>query len=384
MGRASRATAGAAVTLRIAHVVRHYGGLTEPFIADRVVHDLDHAELWTERASHVPVRRPVREVDVPLLRPGTFGDRIFHRIPSIGLPLSRAYGALEREHRPDVIHAHYLTTGWLVGSGTNAPLVVSSYGFDATAMPRRRAWRRAFAALQRRVAVIVAEGPFMRSTLIDLGFEPHQVAVVPISAGFEWLELRERPAPTGPVRIVSCGRLVDKKGHDHAIRAFAAAELPEGSSLEIVGSGPAERQLRALIHELGVDSSVRLVGPLSREAWLRQLAASDLLVAASRLAPNGDSEGGAPTTILDAQATGVIVVGSTHADIPFLVADQKTGYLSPEGDAQELALALSRAVADRARWPTIRRVARRQVDERHTTHIAVAALRAIHERVARA
>ena len=48
-------------------------------------------------------------------------------------------------------------------------------------------------------------------------------------------------------------------------------------------------------------------------------------------ARNGDTEGGAPTTILDAQAVGTIVVGSTHADIPFLVEDGVTGFLADEG-----------------------------------------------------
>lgn len=384
LGQAPRSVSRELVTVRVAHVVRQYGGLTEPFIADRVDHDLDNAELWCEQMGDVTSSRAVRHVSYPFLRPGTIGDRAFHRFPAIGSLLARRYGDLERAHRPEVIHAHYLTTGWLVGSGTRAPLVVSTYGFDASVMPRRSSWRRAFTELQQRAAVVVAEGPFMRSTLLGLGFQREQVEVVPISAGFEHLTFREQPVPEDAVRVISCGRLVEKKGHDLAIRAFAAAGLPKGSSLEIVGSGPREERLRDLIDELGLGSTVRMVGALRREVWLDHLSSSDLLVAASRQAANGDSEGGAPTTILDAQASGVTVVGSTHADIPFLVEEGVTGYLGPEGDVSGLAAALSRAVADRARWPTIRRTARQQVDERHATHAVVRALQAIHHRAARA
>lgn len=373
------------MTLRVAHVVRHYGGLTEPFIADRVDHDLDNAELWSERmGGEATWSRAFRHVSVPFLRPGTIGDRVFHRFPALGPPLAGHYRALERAHRPEVIHAHYLTTGWLVGSRTRAPLVVSTYGFDAYVMPRRSAWRQAIRELQQRAAVVVAEGPFMFSTLLNLGFRRDQVEVVPISAGFERLRFQEHSVPEGPIRVVSCGRLVEKKGHDLAIRAFAAAELPEGSSLEIVGSGPCQEQLRDLIQELGLGASVHMVGSLAREAWLDRLSTSDVLVAASRQAANGDSEGGAPTTLLDAQASGVTVVGSTHADIPFLVEEGVTGYLGPEGDVNGLAAALSRALTDRPRWPTIRRTARQQVDERHATQAVVRALQAIHHRAARA
>ncbi|HEX5824698.1 MAG TPA: glycosyltransferase [Candidatus Limnocylindrales bacterium] len=369
--------------LRVAHVVRRFGGLTEPFILERVVGDRDQAELWTERLDQTVPGLAVRTVHVPWIAPGSIGERAFHRFPAIGPFLAGQYEAVERASSPDVIHAHYLTTGWLVGRRTTSPLVVSTYGFDATAMPRRSGWRTAFRGLQQRAAVIVAEGPFMRQTLIDLGFDGDRVRVVPIAAGFERLTYRDPQPPEGALRVMSCGRLVEKKGHDGAIRAFAAAGLPGGSRLDIVGDGPMRAQLMRLATRLGLEGDVRFVGSLDRRSYLDHLATIDLLIASSRTARNGDSEGGAPTTILDAQSIGVPVIGSDHCDIPFLIEDGVTGYLAAEGDDSALSDAIRRASDDRDQWPLVTRAGRAQVDRRHSGESVAALVESIHHEAAR-
>lgn len=367
--------------LRVAHVVRHFGGLTEPFIIERVTGDRDDPELWTERLNRGRAPVPLQTIRVPLIRPGTFGDRAFHSVPAIGPILAHEYGRTEAERRPDVVHAHYLTTGWLVGRVTSAPLVVSAYGFDATVMPRRRLWRRAFETLAGRAAAIIVEGPYMRRTLVGLGFDENLVHVVPIAAGFEHMDFRI-PNPTNlPLRLVSCGRMVAKKGHEIAIEAFAQSHLPAGSTLAIVGDGPLRSELSGLIDRLRLRESVRLMGSLDRPSWLNLLRGSDILVAASVTAANGDAEGGAPTTILDAQASGVPVVGSTHCDIPFLVSDGITGYLAAEGSAASLADSIRRVHHDRGAWRSIAQAARAQIDARHAGPVVAATLARIHHDV---
>jgi colanic acid/amylovoran biosynthesis glycosyltransferase len=368
--------------LRVAHVVRRFGGLTEPFIATRLATDLGAAELWTERLDTSAPAVATMRVRVPWIAPGTAGDRIFHRIPWVGPILARPYAKVERRRKPDVIHAHYLTTGYLIGRRTRAPLVVSAYGFDATVLGRQILWRHAYRELARRASAVIVEGPHMAETVGSLGFHPGRVHVVPIAAALGEVAYRAPDGEPGPVRLVSCGRLVEKKGHHIAIAAFAAAGLPAGSHLTIVGDGPRGRELAALARSLGVTDCVSMVGALDRAAWLDRLRQSDLLIAASVTAGNGDQEGGAPTTILDAQASGVPVVGSTHCDIPFLVADGVTGYLGPEGSADGIAAAMLRAMNDRRRWAVVAANARRQIEARHTDEAAARLLADVHHRVA--
>lgn len=375
----ARPTAGP----RVAHVVRRYGGVTEPFIEQRVSAPGQRSELWFERLDR-PHAGDARRIDAPLIRPGSLGDRVLHRWPALARAARRAYAKAERLSGPDVIHAHYLTTGFVVGHATRAPLVVSTYGFDVTVMPRQRLWRRAIEAVAARAAAVLVEGPHMRDLVERLGVAAEHVEIVPIAAELDGIAYRQPRADLGGLRILVCGRMVEKKGHAMALRAFSelADELPVGSTLDVVGDGPLGAELRALCGTLAAADRIRFHGPLARIDYLALLGQADLLLAPSRTARNGDGEGGAPTTILDAQATGVVVIGSTHADIPYLVEDGVTGLLFSEGSLEGLREAMLRAATNVSAWPAMTEAARQQVLERHSDAEVSRRLAAIHEAVA--
>lgn len=368
----------------IAHAVRRYGGVTEPFIEQRVHASGSNGLLWFETLAGSSSGK-ARRVSMPMIRAGSLGDRVFHRLPAIGPMLAGGYSVAELETRPSVIHAHYLTTGYLVGSRTRAPLVVSAYGFDVSVMPRRPSWRHAFRSLASRAAHVLVEGPHMREAVKALGFPHNRIAIVPISIEVEKIPYRRPVFASGPLRLISCGRFVEKKGHDSAIIAFAQLrpELAVGSTLQVIGDGAMRQDLQALAVSLGVGDGVQFKGTMERTDYLKLLSESDLLIAASRTARNGDSEGGAPTTILDAQASGVLVVGSDHADIPFLLDDGVTGFIAPAGTPIALTKSIGRALHAVDRWPDLADAARQQVQWRHSAASLARRLAEIYESVVR-
>jgi colanic acid/amylovoran biosynthesis glycosyltransferase len=130
-----------------------------------------------------------------------------------------------------------------------------------------------------------------------------------------------------------------------------------------------------------VADAVTFLGALGRVEYLAELSGADILLAPSLTARNGDGEGGAPTTILDAQAAGVLTLGSTHADIPYLVEHGITGFLFREGDADGLRAAILDAVERRAEWPAIGQSARQQVERRHSDTNVAALLLDAYEQV---
>ena len=77
----------------------------------------------------------------------------------------------------------------------------------------------------------------------------------------------------------------------------------------------------------------------------RHLAASRVLAAPSKTAPDGDTEG-LPTTILEAAALGLPVVATRHSGIPEAVVHGETGLLSAEGDPAALAANLRPVLGD--------------------------------------
>lgn len=96
-------------------------------------------------------------------------------------------------------------------------------------------------------------------------------------------------ARTG-VRIVSVGRLVQYKGHQRAIDAMPAilARCP-GATLQIVGSGPYEPELRRRIDRLGLKEHVSIdsIPGSDRQAMSNVLGHADVVVALSEYESQG-------------------------------------------------------------------------------------------------
>ena len=70
---------------------------------------------------------------------------------------------------------------------------------------------------------------------------------------------------------------------------------------------------------------------LSHKDFIKQCYQNHIFVAPSQTdMKNGESEGGAPTVILEAMSTGMPVIGSNHADIPNIITDGRNGIIFEE------------------------------------------------------
>lgn len=134
--------------------------------------------------------------------------------------------------------------------------------------------------------------------------------------------------PAGPV-IGTLGRFEPQKGLEYFLRAatLVRAARPAAQFL-IVGDGPLEQELRALVGELGLEDAVRFSG------WRRDvpdvLAALDVFCLASLWETFG-------IVLAEAMLAELPVVATAVDGIPEVVADGHTGFLVPPRDAEALA-----------------------------------------------
>ncbi len=82
-------------------------------------------------------------------------------------------------------------------------------------------------------------------------------------------------------------------------------------------------------------------------------------------AQNGDTEGGAPVVIIEAQATGLPIISSYHADIPDVVVDNESALLAPEKDVECLAKHLEYLVEHPDLWDKMGRIGRKYVEQEY-------------------
>ena len=152
----------------------------------------------------------------------------------------------------------------------------------------------------------------------------------------------------GPVKMLSVGRLIKKKGFPDLIRACGRLhQSGKQFQCEIVGTGPDGAELENQIKEAGLSGTVRLVGSRSQAGLVELLAQTQIFVFPAIRERSGDSDN-LPTVIIEAMASGLPVVATRVAGIPEIVAENQNGLLVDEQSPDQLARALGRLIDDPA------------------------------------
>ncbi len=150
-----------------------------------------------------------------------------------------------------------------------------------------------------------------------------------------------------PVRLLSVGRLVEKKGYDDLLAALAALPATLSWRLDHIGGGEQAGMLQERAVREGMGERIAWHGAQDQQAILQAYRAADLFVLASRRARNGDQDG-LPNVLMEAQSQGLAVIATRFSAIPELVLDGETGRLVEPGDSAALSRAIASLAADPA------------------------------------
>lgn len=272
--------------------------------------------------------------------------------------------AFERQKAFDIVHAHFGPNGVratrLRENGVfSAPIVTSFYGYDIT-----REWSRGgYSDLFARGDRFIALSNIMRDQLIQLGAPESGVVVHRL--GVDLTRFTRAQRASDRVHIISVARLAEKKGIEYGIGA-AAALIKRNVKVRytIVGDGPRHSSLRELASRYGISDHVEFTGAASRGRIAQLLSESDILLAPSVTAVDGDTEG-TPVAILEAMASYLPVVSTIHSAIPEIVHEGVSGFLVAERDEEALAERVMRLVDDSSLRTRMGEAGRAFVEENH-------------------
>jgi colanic acid/amylovoran biosynthesis glycosyltransferase len=340
-----------------------------------------HRGLRRAQAAWTSLRAFVREprATIRILRsPSTPHER--------WLTLSTLLAVLDLRGDIDVVHAHF---GWFGARivdvrralAWQVPVATAFHGIDIT-VHLRRAGVHVYDRLLADGELFLPVSEHWRQRLLSLGASADRVEVHHM--GVDVGTLVYAPGTTATeLRVISIGRLVEKKGFDDGLAAVAVARR-RGAALSwtVVGDGPLEGHLRARCRELDLDEHVRFVGAMTHEEALTLLAAHDVILCPSRTATDGDQEG-IPVVLMEAMAVGTVAVATRHSGIPELVEHDRTGLLADEGDATELGRHLTTLARDPDRGTRFACAGRRHVEEAFDGRSLDVALEARLRRLAR-
>ncbi len=207
---------------------------------------------------------------------------------------------------------------------------------------------------------------FFKNKLIDLGCDEKKIVV--LHSGIDCSRFSfttRRPHPDGKVRIVSTGRLVEKKGIEYGIRAVAKlAKMNLDIEYNIIGDGSLKPDLKQLIQELDVGNIVNLLGWKQQQEVVQILNDSHIFVAPCVTSKDNNQEG-IPNVLKEAMAMGLPVVSTHHSGIPELVEDGVSGFLVAERDVNALTEKLSYLIAHSEVWPEMGASGRAYVEKHY-------------------
>lgn len=189
---------------------------------------------------------------------------------------------------------------------------------------------------------------------LDFSGFPEPAATDPMRAG-----------DADPVRLVSVGRAVEKKGYDDLLQALA--RLPQDLNWQFthIGGGDLSEALKTMARSLGLSDRVTWRGAQPREEVIAACRQSDLFILPSKLAKSGDRDG-LPNVLMEAQSMGLCCLSTRVSAIPELILEDETGVLVDPGAPEQLAKALETL----AKNPRLRRDLGLAAAKRVRTHFS--------------
>ncbi len=248
-------------------------------------------------------------------------------------------GVLGRR-RADVLHVYFGHTGvHLLPFIRNwpGPSVVSFHGMDIMLRDAEPGYNDRLRELLHTLPLVLARSESLARRLTELGAEPEKIRINRTGIPLGDFPFHPRtPPPDGSWRLLQASRLIEKKGIDHALRAFTAfREKYPAAVFTIAGDGQQRSSLEALAKELGICNSVNFVGFQNQDQLRALFDKSHIFLHPSQTTGGLDQEG-VPNSLLEAMATGLPIVATQHGGIPEAVTDGHDGLLTPERDWQAL------------------------------------------------
>jgi glycosyltransferase involved in cell wall biosynthesis len=189
----------------------------------------------------------------------------------------------------------------------------------------------------RNADMVALEGEFQNPIVKELGLNPAKTSVIPV--GIDIQLIRENIRAKGITRkelglqendfiYLSVNRLDASKGYDYLLKAFALVkkQLP-AAKMVIVGGGPEEEKLKALISELDIKDSIIMVKNVPEDTIYAYYNNADAYVSPTL-------QDDFMMSILEGMSCGLPVV-STGQD--FLVKEGVNGFVVPKRDPEAMA-----------------------------------------------
>ncbi len=142
--------------------------------------------------------------------------------------------------------------------------------------------------------------------------------------------------------------------------------------LHIIGDATPEprsqnekQKILKILEETGLREKTTLLGYQPYSVLFEQTYKNHIFISPSVTATDGDTEGGAPVSLIEMMATGMPVLSTTHCDIPEVVQCGIKDWLVPERDVDGLVEKLMWLINHTKEWGEMLDIGRKHVEKEY-------------------
>ena len=258
--------------------------------------------------------------------------------------------AILKKEKVDIVYTHNCYSGIYGGIAARMlfkPLIHGEHGFDYDENSGNIANTKKERFICRIANQITCVSVSLKKIVCEnLRVKPSKVIIIPNGVDFERFSNIKNSATikkdlkidTDSIVIGSVGRLHHQKNYELLIRSFANLKELYNISMVLVGDGPERKRLHNLASELGVSNRIKFVGERDDIPFLLNLM--DIFVLPSFLE-------GMSNTILEAMCAGCPVVASDVGGNPYIIANEKLGFLFKNNSQIDLSEKMKKLIDDR-------------------------------------
>ncbi len=307
--------------------------------------------------------------------------------PPYSLALAVTMHEVARREALDLLHVHYAiphaTAGWIArdmlrDGGRDVKLVTTLHGTDITLVGQDPSyWSITRFSIEKSDRITAVSDWLRERTHRDFDCERCAIEVIP---NFVDPKIYDRDRYRGRHLLARAGEKVVMhisnfravKRIPDLMQVFARVAHAVPARLILVGDGPERQRAAEIAADLGIGERVVFLGKIDSVAEL--LASADLFLLPSEQESFG-------LVALEAQASGVPVVGSSGTGLDEVVEHGVTGYLHTVGAVEAMAASAISVLSDEARWDAFSGASRDRALERFTIDRIVPRYESLYRRV---
>lgn len=262
-----------------------------------------------------------------------------------GVGCAEKFSDLLRDGKYRHVHAHFAnwpsTIGWLAALEAKVPFSMSVHARDLFVEPEAVAEKAADAVriftCHTRATTHLAEIPIFKIPILT-----GKIVQMHHGLPLERFGTSAKP-PRAPDfiggKLLAAGRFVPKKGFQYAIGALMDQRLVgRNITLTLVGDGPEQQRLTALVKELKLDDRIKFIPPEQINAIKEAFESAHAFLAPYDVAADGDRDG-ISNVILEAFAYHLPVIGTDAGGLKEILTP-KTGLVVPQKNSAAIAEAI--------------------------------------------